>query len=646
MRKTQQMKFLRFFMAVIALLSFAAAGVVWASTVPELFADGVAASTGAMGAAHRYFGGSQGRTVAAADLTVTNEVGQVYGGGKAKGLEEPNVSGVTGDTVVYLAATAADNGGIYGGGLAEYGTHTVGGNTRIVMMTPAHATFIYGGGNAIPDYDGEGGYVAANSIVKGNTAIEITNGTIEHTAHLAVMGGGEAWSGGMATVEGDTNILISGGSFGDPGYVPDPEAVFDLDFCSIYGGGVAYSDASANVKGNTNITISGGTFYRIPVYGGGMVYTGQTGGAANVEGNATITIKGAAGLATIEGAKFLRGGGNPGEDAESNNSAEVRGIKSLVFDGVGAGTVKADIKDFDVVLFKGTNAVAFAKVISNDVKKVKIEGSFSEDTTVLTLAEGSYQPEIDTTGASAEWDGLKLVAKGGSGPTPTDDYAKPAKPVFDDAVNNIISKDVDLAVPTATTDKAAAAALLAGAGIGAEALDVDAGGQVTLAKSEIVTAGGGYASAYPLPVFTATASDGANAGTIACAFEVKGSSLLAATPQEVKLLKYKGKLGKLDFTYSDKAADFAKDGCFTIQTSADKIAAKDAKIVAADTYKIVLFIKDNGDFDLDPADGAILDPCSLYLPSDHHDSSGGCNSGAFALAALLGGALLVFKRKR
>lgn len=650
MRKTQQMKgfkFLRFFMAVIALLGFAAAGAVGANGITELFANGTAKSTDAMGIANRYFGGSQGRTVASADLTVTNQVGEVYGGGKAKGTEAPNDSGVTGDTVVYLAATAVSNGAIYGGGLAEYGTHAVGGNTRIAMKTPAKPTFLYGGGKAYPDYDGEGGYVAGNSIVNGNTTIEITNGTILHTAHLAVMGGGEAWSGGMATVEGDTNILISGGSFGDPGYVPDPEAVFDLDFCSIYGGGVAYSDASANVKGNTNITISGGTFYRIPIFGGGMVYHGHTNAAANVEGNATITIKGAAGLATIGGAKFIRGGGNPGEDAESNNSAEVKGTKSLVFDGVGTGTVNADIKDFDVVLFRGTNAVTFAKVISADVKKVKIEGTFTEDATVLILADGSHKPEVDTTGAQTEWDGLKLIAKGGSGPTPTDDPAKPAKPVFDEETEKALSGDVAAETPAIPANVGAAVVLLEGTGITAADLESDGAGQPRLTEEAVKKADTAVTKVFALPVFSATLSNGATAKILSCAFEVSGSQLLAATPEEVKLLKVKGTQEPLYFNYSDTAEDFKTGGAFTIQKADDTVAARAGAIDTEAKYKVTLFIEDNGAYDLDGADAKILDPCALVLPDpEPSGSSSGCNSGAFALAALLGGAILVLKGKR
>lgn len=632
-------------MTVAALFSVAIAGTVGAFEISELFADGAAKNTSSLGIANRYFGGSQGRTVESANLTVDNQVGEVYGGGKAKGIEEPNDSGVTGDTVVYLYATAISNGAIYGGGLAEYGTQSVGGNTRIVMRTPAKPTHLYGGGKAYPDYDGEGGYVRASSTVRGNTSVEIANGTVSHTAHIAVIGGGEAHQSGFATIQGDTNIIISGGSFGDPEYVPDPDAEFDLDFCSIYGGGVAYTDADATVKGNTNITISGGTFYRIPLYGGGLVYTGGARGKANVDGNATITIEGAAGLTTIGGAKLICGGGNSGYN--ETNEAEVKGTKLLVFDNVESGTVSADIKDFDVVLFRGTNTVAFAKVISADVKKVKIEGRFTEDTTVLTLADGSYKPEIDTTGALAEWDGLKLIAKGGSGPAPSRDPAKPEKPVFDEETEEVLSGDVSAEMPEIPVNLGAAVVLLEGTGLSAADIETDGAGQPRLTEEAVKKADRAVTKVFALPVFSATLSDGATAKILSCAFEVNGSQLLAATPEKVKLLKVRGTQDPLYFNYSDAAEDFKTGGTFTIQKADGTIAARAEAIDAEAKYKVTLFIEDNGAYDLDGADAKILDPCALVLPdTEPSGSSGGCNSGVFALAALLGGAILVLKGKR
>ena len=109
-----------------------------------------------------------------------------------------------------------------------------------------------------------------------------------------------------------------------------------------------------------------------------------------------------------------------------------------------------------------------------------------------------------------------------------------------------------------------------------------------------------------------------------------------------------------------------KGGCFTIQKDGDKaILAADAPLTD-NRYKVTLFIKDNdgnngtdaGKFDLDPAQGKILDPCAIVGKKTEPPtpptpptppsggSSGGCSAGAFALAALLGGALLVFKEKR
>ena len=150
-----------------------------------------------------------------------------------------------------------------------------------------------------------------------------------------------------------------------------------------------------------------------------------------------------------------------------------------------------------------------------------------------------------------------------------------------------------------------------------------------------------------LPIFTAVKTN-PSADIVACSFSVKSSDLLAKTPQEVKLLKIKGKALTVSFKYSDKTEDFLKDGYFTIQTSGDNKIADKAAAFTADVYKVTMFIKDNGEYDLDPTVGSILDPAAIVktsTKSPDSGSSGGCSAG-FAAIALLAIVPIVVRRKR
>ena len=113
------------------------------------------------------------------------------------------------------------------------------------------------------------------------------------------------------------------------------------------------------------------------------------------------------------------------------------------------------------------------------------------------------------------------------------------------------------------------------------------------------------------------------------------------------MLKIKGKSSTVSFKYSDKAEDFLKDGYLTIQTSGDNKIADKAAAFTADVYKVTMFIKDNGDYDLDPTAGSILDPSAIVKASESGSggSSGGCSAG-FAAIALLAIVPVVVRRKK
>ena len=635
MKKRRTMKWILLAAVIILTLCCTAA------FAEDKFANGEEKTVTALNPADRdsVYGGKLNGTAASSRLTVdtaTIPIREAFGGGKASigdtsDNAQTSTASVSGDAQLSLMMGYKGESyswcEVYGGGYASAkGTHTVLGSTNIQMKNPnAAAELIYGGGYAYGFVD-----MPAKSTVKRNTSIILTQGNVKGGPHFAVAGGGRADNYGDASVEGNTSIEISGNV--TVGNQNEPRCIF--------GGGIAEDHCIAKVGGSTGITISGGKLDRINVYGGGKVGFNGNGSHADVSGDALITIQGAEGLKATAGVWSLNGGGlNMSTVDHESCTADVKGKKYLVFDNAGKGTVRADIKDFDVIKFKGENSITFIEPLSSDVKSVVLEGSAADGTIILTLAEGSHKPEI--VGTNARWDGMKLVAGEGK-----EAPAEPTEPKFNEDIKNVISKDVAAVKPAVSTDKTAVAAELSGIGIESSDLGEDAEGNIILNKDTVVTAGGAYSNAYMLPIFTAVKTAGSTAEIIACSFMVNKADLLAAKPEEVKLLKIKGKTSSLLFKYSDKAEDFLKDGCFTVQTSDDKIAPR-AGALTEDKYKVTVFIKDNGLYDLDETSGSILDPAAIVKTSEGGSSGGssGCSAG-FGALALLAIVPIIVRRKR
>ncbi len=590
-------------------------------------------------------------------MSVNSEVTGVFGGGYANGNTSPDVKvGINKDVNITLTQGASilnssSRQCVVGGGYAyEGGTHEVLGNVNITMSgSNAAVREIVGGGYATNF--GSGSTKVTSSDVKGAVKIDISAGKVYPSYGggnaVGIYGGGYTSMNRSHTAVGSTEINISGGTFESQRMSEfQPEGKV-----AIFAGGYAYASCDSIVKGNTAITISGGTFKNVILYGGGNSLA-TSDSDAKVLGSSTLTIKGAAGMAAAQGIIGINGNGAAWKDGSlvKDSAAEVLGTKTLIFDGVGSGQISGDITDFDEVQLKDECSLTFTLPISSDVKKIVITGEYSKTAkkTVLALAAGSYTPSFDITGAkgikNCEWDGMNLVVTG-SGEESKENPAEPEKPIFEGDVEKVISKDVEAVAPAVSTDKTAVAAELKSTDITSSDLDSDASGRIVLKKSVVVTAGGSYSDAYMLPIFTAAKTTSAD--IVACSFAVKSSDLLAKTPQEVKLLKIKGKSSTVSFKYSDKAEDFLKDGYFTIQTSGDNKIADKAAAFTADVYKVTMFIKDNGDYDLDPTAGSILDPSAIVKASESGSggSSGGCSAG-FAAIALLAIVPVVVRRKK
>lgn len=617
------------------------------------FAGGKESSTSQNPGYNEYFGGASNDIVASTNFTVDCMAGySVYGGGRAGIGSETYVAGNANLTLTGSGKTNF----VYGGGYAESAGYSVVSKDVLITVNDAPVLdFIYGGGRAA------GNFVAglpfgAVSDVKGNVYINIKGGYIQNTAHHLLAGGGEAYGyktgygptdpivESSANVEGTTNITITGGTIGGSDGYGAPVYMCGGGFADWY---------SISTTGDTNITIAGGKFTgNVVVLGGGFVPPARDYAKAIVNGNSNIVIKGSSGLASAGGiSEFYGSGFNCGSD---KSMERVRGVKTLKFDHVGKGVLSAGVMNFDVVVIDGLAELTFTKPISTDVKTVKVTGDVPKDTVVLTLAEESFTPAVDASGQKAKWDGLKLVVEEGGTPGPQPDPkqpgATPTIPVFSGDV--VVPASIDLKAPVPAKDEAAAAAAI-GNKIASADMTTDSAGNPILKKAFVQGAKANVTEVYSLPIFTAKlveykdkAKLAGGKDTVAVAFEVASRDLLADTAGAVNLVKIKDKTTALDFAYAEKAADFA-DGKFTIQKKSDNsIMAKDAKLTD-NTYIVTLFIRDNGNFDLDPAVGTVADPSSIVKTETQNDDSGssGCNGG-FAAFALLAFVPVIMRRKK
>ncbi|WP_105203284.1 InlB B-repeat-containing protein [Neobittarella massiliensis] len=248
--------------------------------------------------------------------------------------------GATDDTPVVLWGAVGEEAKIYANGIPFIvdGPVSVGatiyggshgadcGSTSITYNGAAKAynrTTIYGGGD--------------NGSVNGSTQVTVqsTNAASSNGNFFSVYGGGDAEGiGAVANVSGSTHVDIYG------------------DVISVVGGGQAYYGATANVQGNTNTTFHAGSRLLKKVYGGGYAYNyyadetdRDTRSVASVIGTAHITVDTALSQSSdfydgdyIVGGGYTKIGMGSGNTAPIAAIAEVGGVDIQVNADISANT--------------------------------------------------------------------------------------------------------------------------------------------------------------------------------------------------------------------------------------------------------------------------------------------------------------------
>lgn len=261
---------------------------------------------------------------------------------------------------------------VTGGSLAEYGNQPNQNGRRDSFVYGTSTALVRGGAAKIVNGGGSAFYslddpvnvdvsdTAPKSNVVGKSIALMEKGEI--SSYL--IGGGysetnRAQMATEATVEGDSHVLISGGTVKD-----------------VVGGGFAQGlGATAHITGNSSVTIAGGKISG-NIYAGGL---GEDGGTAKVQGTATVTFLADIGFeGTVDG-------------SNAKNSVLAFGDDSVAFNAGFAGT----FNNFDEVKAAQGSRVSFKeigsdqfKTIGTDKAKLKLTGKGIVETEKFTLGAG------------------------------------------------------------------------------------------------------------------------------------------------------------------------------------------------------------------------------------------------------------------
>ncbi|MEG1604095.1 MAG: Synerg-CTERM sorting domain-containing protein, partial [Cloacibacillus sp.] len=448
--------------------------------------------------------------------------------------------------------------------------------------------------------------------------------------------------------------------------------------------GFAISGSGNKWNGGTNITISSGI---LESKAAPVIYHPQD-GILNISGG---TLTGPSGIEIKAGTINMTGGiitanGTPESPGAVNNNGSSNagsGIAALS-NSAYTGDISLNISGGTIKSINGTSLFAYLSGSkTSQIKGIAVSGgTFSAKIVSLNIEDGAKAKTAVTGGSYSsnpkEYVGPGYaVAKHGDmfvveipAPAPTSPDLPADKPKEVQPVTPVVAS-VDI---TATAeDKAKTvsdAASYADKGtITAADLEVSPQGFV-VPKEAVVQAAfadamqksnkeGSITEVNVLPVFSATLATSGDVAAIS--YSVKGSDLKAAKAGDVRVIKVLSSTTGDFFTFQSDSSKTA-DKNFALQPEGDKkfLAAADA-IAADKNYKLLLFVKDNGDFDLCKDDkGKVVDPAAIAKTTEKAvptptptptpaggSSSSGCNAGVAALA-LLGFALVpvLYRKKR
>lgn len=485
---------------------------------------------------------------------------------------------------------------------------------------------------------------------------------------FAISGGTYTGSKGAAYMKGISSISknVTGGTFSS-----DPSALVSSPYVAKYTNGVYVVNLAAVTVSPDSCDLVLGISPTMTLVGSSDVsegFTWETGDAnvatvdastgkvtAVAAGNVTITAKGSLSGSTGACTVRVRSANNI---TLSNNSA------TLSLDSTLSVTASHDA----------------AESVTWSTSNVKV-ATVSDG---LITAVGNGVATITATGTSSGYQ-AGIVIKVTSDNTDIVPVSTTVEPGALSKANNPVATESNVpsnveAEETTTYQSTAATreTIITLTGIPANKLGATETGEVTVngemvysAIKTIMTSDSSFKPTYSVltPMIGASVTSGKVA---AMAFTLTGSQLNVSAStlvKDIKLIKIKADgTGEL-FKYASAPAAYA-DKYFTIKDVDGKTLSESTALSSGGVYTIIVFVKDNGDFDLDKTDGHVVDPMAITVSvtssdttttssdtgttttsgdsasPDVNDGGAGCNAGFAALALLMAIPVVMARRKQ
>lgn len=498
------------------------------------------------------------------------------------------------------------------------------------------------------------------------------------------------------TTEGDgrrpvkSTLIINGGEFYTQSYgvfIYGEGAQLDVN------GGTIKSESGFGISGNgtakykgTTINIKAGTIIGGNNAGGASIYHPQE-GILNITGGEFFgcdgiqfkggTLNMSAGTITTTGVKLANLNDN------SNGSVQTGAAISFVSNENYAGNMKLILSGTAKLVSSASHAIWEDTSVGNKLQTVSVNisggnfsGTVAGSADVMYFKNRANISDFAVTGGTYNSDPKEYVKSGYVATKNGDVYIvtsekKPVEPMLPDntpveVADKIIVTSVDMSLKGASKDEAINVAaekvvteIITDGGIAQSYLTVNETGKVvakpelvekaiksvTLPKNEVLVTG----TITPLPILRAEVS---NDKVAAITFEVSAQDLKAKKAGDVKLFKVLSPTKGDFFKFVDTPAS-VDDTSFALQPSSVDVdnryfLSADAAIETGKSYRLTMFIKDNGKFDLNKTPGLVADPAELIETKTVTPSSGsssGCNAG-FAALALLAVVPVIYRRKK
>ena len=618
-------------------------------------------------------------------------------------------SGKHGGSYLYLIAGPAYNGDLHGDSLltingGEFkGTAMIGGcyayDTRKPKMKGNSSVVINGGKITGLSWGVIGGCAAngsgvAEAMVQGSSSVSIYGGTISAN----IYGGPFARQSDVksSVVSGDASVNI----IGDDGLaaITAPVKIF---------AGADPAKTNSGVGGNAavnfvNITKTPAEFKGFELNGGKSVTSGDSVLVFNmvkadfskvtitsfdrVEVDPNSEISGLSKAAFDADTIKLTGNWNNFGEASplkfTDDASAVKidasgalGVKSAGWSSDGK-TLVVKCDNTPVAVTPATLRLEVGKsgkvTVTTYAKNEAVQWSSSDPTVAAVDGDGNVTAVkagltvVSATGTASETKaGCTVTVEDPAAPDPVPTPA-PVTPTVITEKDNPVTKDKDVPAdvkPATPVIKPATEentkALAASADVPVKFFTATADGNITvdpvIAKKTVASVMSDDAAVAPktivtLPIITATISDGKVA---ALAMKTTGAQLGAAANNivsDITLIKILKDETGAKFGYTAEPAGYA-DQSFTLKNADGNNLAFTDKIDPTATYTLILFVKDNGEFDYDNTTGSVIDPVAMAMneakaPKPSGGSSSGCSAGVGVLALLALLPLAAARRKK